>query len=81
VTVHAEKPIPPQDKSRELQRKLYLRAKRQICGDLTCCGELSKVGTVDVLNTPRRRLSESSAAREGKPHVRFDVAGDENRIG
>jgi group II intron reverse transcriptase/maturase len=28
VTVHAEKPIPPQDKSRELQRKLYLVAKR-----------------------------------------------------
>jgi len=29
VTVHAEKPIPPQDKSRELQRKLYCAAKRQ----------------------------------------------------
>jgi len=29
VTVHAVKPIPPQDKSRELQRKLYLAAKRQ----------------------------------------------------
>jgi RNA-directed DNA polymerase len=29
VTVHAEKPIPPQDKSRELQRKLYRAAKRQ----------------------------------------------------
>ena len=28
MTVHAEKPIPPQDKSRELQRKLYLEAKR-----------------------------------------------------
>ncbi|MBD3822660.1 MAG: group II intron reverse transcriptase/maturase, partial [Thiotrichales bacterium] len=28
MTVHAEKPIPPQDKSRELQRKLYLTAKR-----------------------------------------------------
>jgi len=27
--VHAVKPIPPQDKSRELQRKLYLAAKRQ----------------------------------------------------
>lgn len=26
--MHAEKPIPPQDKSRELQRKLYLTAKR-----------------------------------------------------
>ena len=29
MTVHAVKPIPPQDKSRELQRKLYLAAKRQ----------------------------------------------------
>ena len=29
MTVHAEKPIPPQDKSRELQRKLYCAAKRQ----------------------------------------------------
>jgi RNA-directed DNA polymerase len=29
VTVHAEKPTPPQDKSRELQRKLYRAAKRQ----------------------------------------------------
>ena len=38
-----------------------------------------KAGTMDVLNTPRRRLSESSALREGKPHVRFDVAGDENQ--
>jgi RNA-directed DNA polymerase len=28
VTVHAARPIPPQDKSRELQRKLYLEAKR-----------------------------------------------------
>lgn len=27
--MHAEKPIPPQDKSRELQRKLYRAAKRQ----------------------------------------------------
>jgi len=29
VTVHAAKPITPQDKSRELQRKLYRAAKRQ----------------------------------------------------
>ena len=29
MTVHAAKPIPPQDKSRELQRKLYRAAKRQ----------------------------------------------------
>lgn len=29
MTVHAEKPIPPQDKSQELQRKLYRAAKRQ----------------------------------------------------
>jgi group II intron reverse transcriptase/maturase len=28
VTVHAARPITPQDKSRELQRKLYLEAKR-----------------------------------------------------
>jgi len=28
VTVHAERPITPKDKSRELQRKLYLEAKR-----------------------------------------------------
>jgi group II intron reverse transcriptase/maturase len=28
VTVHVERPTPPQDKSRELQRKLYLTAKR-----------------------------------------------------
>ena len=28
MTVHAERPITPQDKSRELQRRLYLRAKR-----------------------------------------------------
>ena len=28
MTVHAGRPIPPQDKSRELQRKLYLAAKR-----------------------------------------------------
>lgn len=28
MTVHAERPITPQDKSRELQRKLYLAAKR-----------------------------------------------------
>jgi group II intron reverse transcriptase/maturase len=28
VTVHAERPTPPKDKSRELQRKLYLAAKR-----------------------------------------------------
>jgi len=28
VTVHARRPNPPQDKSRELQRKLYLTAKR-----------------------------------------------------
>jgi len=28
VTVHAGRPTPPQDKSRELQRKLYLTAKR-----------------------------------------------------
>ena len=29
MTVHAVKPTPPQDKSRELQRKLYRAAKRQ----------------------------------------------------
>ena len=29
MTVHAEKPTPPQNKSRELQRKLYRAAKRQ----------------------------------------------------
>jgi len=29
VTVHVERPTPPQDKSRELQRKLYRAAKRQ----------------------------------------------------
>ena len=29
MTAHAVKPIPPQDKSRELQRKLYRAAKRQ----------------------------------------------------
>ena len=29
MTVHVERPIPPQDKSRELQRKLYRAAKRQ----------------------------------------------------
>jgi len=29
VTVHVARPIPPQDKSRELQRKLYRAAKRQ----------------------------------------------------
>jgi group II intron reverse transcriptase/maturase len=28
VTVHVERPIPPQDQSRELQRKLYRAAKR-----------------------------------------------------
>ena len=28
MTVHAERPTTPQDKSRELQRKLYLAAKR-----------------------------------------------------
>lgn len=28
MTVHVERPTPPQDKSRELQRKLYLTAKR-----------------------------------------------------
>jgi hypothetical protein len=28
VTVHAGRPITPQDNSRELQRKLYLTAKR-----------------------------------------------------
>jgi len=28
VTVHAGRPITPHDKSRELQRKLYLEAKR-----------------------------------------------------
>lgn len=28
MTVHVERPIPPQDKSRELQRKLYRAAKR-----------------------------------------------------
>jgi hypothetical protein len=38
-----------------------------------------KVVTMDGLNTPGRRLSESTAAREGKPHVRFDVAGDGNQ--
>jgi hypothetical protein len=29
VTVHAARPITPQDKSRELQRRLYRAAKRQ----------------------------------------------------
>ncbi len=29
MTVHVERPTPPQDKSRELQRKLYRAAKRQ----------------------------------------------------
>jgi hypothetical protein len=41
---------------------------------------IEKVGTMNVLNTPRRRLSESSATREGKPHVRFDVARDGNQV-
>jgi hypothetical protein len=38
-----------------------------------------KVETMDVLNTPGRRLSESTAAREEKPYIRFDVAGDGNQ--
>jgi len=67
VAKRAERPIPPQDKSQELQRKLYLRAKRRMCSDLTCYGKLSKVETTEVLNTPRRRLSESRV-RENLMH-------------
>ncbi len=38
-----------------------------------------KARAEETLNASGRRLSESSAAREGKPHVRFEVAGDENQ--
>ena len=64
MTVHVERPTPPQDKSRELQRKLYLRAKRQIWNN--GCLEYSK----------KKVVGEPC---EGKPHARFDVAGDENQ--
>jgi hypothetical protein len=42
--VHAERPITPKDKSRELQRKLYLAAKRN---------------RNTTLKAAERRLSES----------------------
>jgi len=76
VTVHAAMPITPQDKSRELQRKLYLRIKRE-----------SIPVWPDVAGDPNRdgQQLESSKKKvdgeldEGKPHVRFDVAGDGNQ--
>ena len=60
MTVHAERPTTPQDKSRELQRKLYLAAKRK--SSLEC-----------------RRKKVVGEPYEGKPHVRFEVAGDGNQ--
>ncbi len=38
-----------------------------------------KAGLGKSLKTSGRRLSESSATREGKPHVRFEVAGNGNQ--
>jgi len=77
VTVHAARPIPPQDKSRELQRKLYLRAKRKRAFWSDLMWQVIKIGMFNNLKAPGRRLSESRM-RE-KPHVRFEVAGDENQ--
>ena len=55
-------PTPPIDKSRELQRKLYLAAKRNRLQDLES-----------------RRKKVVGEPYEGKPHVRFEVAGDGNQ--
>jgi hypothetical protein len=57
--VHAERPITPQDKSREPQRRLYLRAKREVAFWSGLMWQVIKIGMVNHLKAPRRRLSVS----------------------
>jgi hypothetical protein len=57
--MHAERPITPQDKSRELQRRLYLRAKRRRAIWFGLKWQAIKIGMVNNLKAPRRRLSVS----------------------
>jgi hypothetical protein len=58
--MHAERPITSSiDKTRELQRKLYLRAKREVAFWSGLMWQVIKIGMVNHLKAPRRRLSVS----------------------
>ena len=78
MTVHAVRPTTPQDKSREIQRKLYLRAKREIAfwSDLMWQVIKNNRDGQSLESSKKKVVGEPD---EGKPHVRFDVAGDGNQ--
>ena len=57
--MHAERPITPQDKSQEPQRRLYLRVKRERAFRSGLMWQAIKIGMGNYLKAPRRRLSES----------------------
>ena len=57
--MHAERLTTPVDKSRELQRKLYLMAKRQRVSVSDQMWLVEKDCVSKPLKAPRRRLSES----------------------
>jgi hypothetical protein len=77
VTVHAERLITPQDKSRGLQRKLCLRAKskKSPWSDLMW-QVMENWGGQELESSKKKVVGEPD---EGKPHVRFDVAGNGNQ--
>lgn len=116
MLVHVERPITPVDKTRELQRKLYLATKRsrnrrfhalydrifrpdvlwraweevirnggsagvdgvtiEDAGWNTSTGV--EFASHDLESCKKKVVGEPD---EGKPHVRFEVAGDENQRG
>ena len=77
MTVHAERPTTPQDKSRELQRRLYLRAKRQKreWPDLTW--QIIQRRDYECLEYYKKKVV--GEPDEGKPRVQFEVAGNGNQ--
>jgi len=82
VTVHAERPTTPIDKSRELQRKLFLAAKRSrnrlfhALYDRIFRPDQKEDALQDLESRRKKVVGEPY---EGKPHVRFEVAGDGNQ--
>ena len=74
--MHAERPITSSiDKTRELQRRLYLRAKREVAFWSDVAGYQNRDGQ-SLESSKKKVVGEPD---EGKPHVRFDVAGDGNQ--
>ena len=67
----------PKDKSRQLQRKLCLNAKRRRATKPDLMWQV--VVGWDVQNLESFKKKVVGEPYEGKPHVRFEVAGDGNQ--